>query len=100
LPNDVLVTICKNYDQIRNETNITTTETLMSAKVNHPIIFEKRELILSLSIFLSLASLITIKRIGTVTTALITAANINACIGFICENVIQTPIKVDATITE
>lgn len=72
----------------------------MSAKVNHPIMFEKRVLILSSSIFLSLASLITIKRIGTVTTALITEASINACIGLICENVIQTPIKVDAAITE
>jgi hypothetical protein len=42
----------------------------------------------------------TIKRMGTVTIALITAASINACIGLICENVIQTPIKVEAIITE
>ncbi len=83
-----------------NNKNITITETFMIAKVIQPIIFEKRLLILSSSIFLSLASLITIKRIGTVTTALITAASINACIGLTCENVIQTPIKVDATITK
>ncbi len=72
----------------------------MIAKVIQPITFENRVLTLSSSIFLSLASLITIKRIGMVTTALITAANINACIGLICENVIQTPIKVDTIITE
>ena len=83
-----------------NDKNITITETVMIAKVSQPIIFEKRLLILSSSIFLSLASLMTIKRIGTVTTALITAASINACIGLICENVIQTPIKVEAIITE
>ena len=84
---------------MKNESNITITEIVIIAKVNHPIMFEKRVLILSSSIFLSLASLITIKRTGTVTTALITAASINACIGSICENVIQTPIKVDVAIT-
>ena len=90
----------KTYDQIKNERNIAITEMVMRAKVNHPIIFEKRVLILSSSIFLSLASSITINRIGTVTTALIAAANINAYIGFICENVIQNPTKIDDTITK
>ena len=85
---------------MKNERNITITEINIIANVNHPIIFEKRVLILFSSIFLSLASLITIKRMGTVTTALITAESINACIGSVCENVIQTPIKVDTTITE
>jgi hypothetical protein len=85
---------------MRNDNNITTTETVMIANVIHPSIFEKRVLTLSSSIFLSLASLMTIKSIGNVTTALITAAIINACIGLTCEKVIQTPIKVDATITE
>ena len=56
---------------MKNERNITITEINIIAKVNHPIIFEKRVLILSSSIFLSLASLITIKRMGTVTTALL-----------------------------
>ena len=83
-----------------NDKNITITEAVMIAKVNHPITFEKRLLTLSSSIFLSLAILMTIKSMGTVMTALITAASINACIGLICENVIHTPIKVEAIITE
>jgi hypothetical protein len=83
-----------------NDKNIIITETVIIANVSQPNIFEKRLLILSSSIFLSLASLMTIKRMGTVTIALITAVSINACIGLICENVIQTPIKVEAIITE
>jgi hypothetical protein len=83
-----------------NDKNITMTEAIMSAKVNQPIIFEKRLLTLSSSILLSLAILMTIKRIGTVTTALITDVSINAWIGLICENVIHSPIKVEAIITE
>ena len=83
-----------------NDKNITITEAVMIAKVNQPIIFEKRLLTFSSSIFLSLAILKTIKRMGTVTTALITDASINACIGLICENVIHSPIKVEAIITE
>ena len=63
----------------------------MIAKVIQPIMFENRVFTLSPSIFLSLATLITIKRIGTVTTALITDDSINACIGLILDNVIQTP---------
>ena len=54
-----------------NDKNITITETVIIANVSQPNIFEKRLLILSSSIFLSLASLMTIKRIGTVTTALL-----------------------------
>ena len=38
------------------------------------------------------------KRIGIVTTALITAVNINALIGLILENEIQVPNKVETTI--
>ncbi len=83
-----------------NDKNIIITEIVMIVKVIQPIMFENRVFTLSPSIFLSLASRITIKRIGTVTTALITAASINACIGLIYENVIHTPIKVEAIITE
>jgi hypothetical protein len=55
-----------------------TTAIVMIAKVAQPTMLEYRPFVLSFSIFLSLAILITKKRIGTVTTALITAASIKA----------------------